>query len=49
MTIVSNIEINLHFPYVVPAQYKHLVPIYNTTVNKNKSIIALDVVNCWFY
>ena len=46
---MSKIEINLHFPFVVQAQYEHRTaadtkPIYNTTVHKNESYVALNVV-----
>ena len=49
-TIVSKIEIKLHFPYVVPTQHEHrqqLMPIYNTTVHKNKINVTLIVDICW--
>ena len=36
-------EIKLQFPYVVQAQYEHckqLIPIYNSTVYKNKEYVV---------
>ena len=47
--IVNKIEKKLQFPYVIKAQYEHRTAadtIYNTTVHKNKTNIALNVVNC---
>ena len=46
---MSKIEIKLQFPYEDQAQYEHhtaaeLIPIYNTTVYKTKSYVALNVV-----
>ena len=43
---MSKIEIKLQFPYVVQTQYEHRteqMPIYNITVNKNKSSVALNM------
>ena len=28
---------------------QQLIPIHNTTVHKNKSIIAFNVANCWCF
>ena len=47
--IVSKIEIKLQLPYVVQTQYEHRTDAdthsqYNTTVHKNKSYVALNVV-----
>ena len=41
MRIVSKTEINLQFPYAVPAQYEHLTAA--DSKYKNKIIIALNV------
>ena len=45
---MSKIEINLQFPFDVSSQNEHrkaayTIYDYNTTVNKNRSIIALNV------
>ena len=45
---MSKIEIKLQFPYVVLEQYEHftsaeLIPIYNTSVYKKKSVNACNV------
>ena len=46
-TIVSKIEIKLHFPYIVPAHYEHctaayyIIPVYNTTVHKKQMLLPL--------
>ena len=53
-TIVSKIEMKMQ-SYIVPVQYEHhtahLVPIYNTIVYKNKSIIILPLIwlHSWWY
>ena len=47
-TIVNKIEIKLQLPYVVPTQQsiaQQLMPIYNTTVHKNK--ITVDINLMW--
>ena len=45
---MSKIEIKLQFPYVVQNSMsivQQLMSIYNTTVHKNKSTVALNVAN----
>ena len=37
------IEIKQQFPYIVPAQYKQLMLINDTTVHNNNSNIAFNV------
>ena len=43
--VPSKIEIKLQFPYMVKHSMsiaQQLIPIYNTTVHKNKSNVALN-------
>ena len=50
MLVVSKIEKKLQFPYVVKHSMsieQQLIPIYNTTVHKNKTNNgSLNVANC---